>query len=77
MPKPPDLGTAKDVSAEGECLPANAVHAPKFDSLSGEIGDTLHVEDYLIKPVAVDPFLEVIKRLKRFWHSDLVLPVLD
>jgi len=42
-----------------------------------EIGDSLHVEDYLVKPVAVDPFLEVIKRLKRFWHSDLVLPALD
>ena len=42
-----------------------------------EIGDALHVEDYLIKPVAIDPFLQVIKRLKRFWHSDLVLPALD
>ena len=42
-----------------------------------EIGDALHVEDYLIKPVAVEPFLELVKRLKRFWHSDLVLPALD
>ncbi len=42
-----------------------------------EIGDALHVEDYLIKPVAIDPFLELVKRLKRFWHSDLVLPGID
>jgi len=42
-----------------------------------QIGETLHVEDYLIKPIAVDAFIEVIKRLKRFWHSDLVLPALD
>ena len=42
-----------------------------------QIGKLLHVEDYLTKPVNVEKFVAMVQRLKRFWHSDLVLPSLD
>ncbi len=42
-----------------------------------EIGVSYQVDGYLIKPVNVDQFLELIQQLKRFWHSDLVLPAVN
>ena len=37
----------------------------------------LQVESYLVKPVDVDNFLEVIAQLNRFWRADIVLPPLQ
>jgi len=42
-----------------------------------QIGQSLRVEDYLVKPIDVDRFVDAIQRLKRFWHSDLTLPSLE
>lgn len=35
------------------------------------------VEHYIRKPVNLDKFLEVVKKLKHHWHHDLILPSLE
>jgi DNA-binding NarL/FixJ family response regulator len=34
----------------------------------------LGVDGYLTKPVELDAFLDLIRRLRRYWHADLILP---
>jgi len=36
--------------------------------------ERLHVEDYLVKPVDVDQFIAVVKSLRKYWLSDVILP---
>jgi len=36
--------------------------------------ENLHVEDYLVKPVDLDQFLTVVRSLKKYWLSDVILP---
>jgi len=35
------------------------------------------VEGYITKPVDLDKFLKLVRELKRFWHSDMLLPTMD
>jgi CheY-like chemotaxis protein len=37
----------------------------------------LEVESYLIKPVNLNNFLEVIRELKRFWFQGVILPAVE
>ena len=34
----------------------------------------LEVESYLVKPVSLNKFLDVVRDLKRFWHQGVILP---
>ncbi len=34
----------------------------------------LHVDAYMTKPVDREQFLQVVKKLKRFWMKDVILP---
>jgi two-component system, chemotaxis family, response regulator Rcp1 len=34
----------------------------------------LQVESYLVKPVSLNKFLDVVRDLKRFWHQGVILP---
>jgi two-component system, chemotaxis family, response regulator Rcp1 len=34
----------------------------------------LQVESYLMKPVDLNKFLDVVRELKRFWHQGVILP---
>jgi CheY-like chemotaxis protein len=36
--------------------------------------ENLHVEDYLLKPVDVGQFIHLVKSLRRYWLSDVILP---
>ncbi len=36
--------------------------------------EMLQVESYITKPVDLDKFLAVVRELKRFWLSDVILP---
>jgi chemotaxis family two-component system response regulator Rcp1 len=36
-------------------------------------GESLEVESYIVKPVDVEKFLEVVKELRRFWRADMLL----
>ncbi|MHB8867118.1 MAG: response regulator [Pirellulaceae bacterium] len=35
----------------------------------------LDVEAYMTKPIRLAEFLAVVKELKRFWHEDVILPI--
>ena len=37
--------------------------------------EDLFVDSYMIKPVDLDKFLEVVKQLKKFWLEDVILPL--
>lgn len=39
--------------------------------------EELQVESYITKPVDLEKFLGLVKELKTFWHSDLILPAVD
>lgn len=34
----------------------------------------LQVDSYLTKPVDMEKFLEVVRKLRRYWHADVILP---
>lgn len=36
--------------------------------------DLLHVDSYMTKPVDFDQFLTVIRKLRKYWMADIVLP---
>lgn len=36
--------------------------------------ERLQVESYLTKPVNVESFLDLVAKLSRFWHADMILP---
>jgi two-component system, chemotaxis family, response regulator Rcp1 len=36
--------------------------------------ELLSVESYLVKPVNLDKFLDIIRELKRFWQQGVILP---
>ena len=38
------------------------------------VSEQLQVEAYLTKPVNLDKFLELVAKLSRFWHADMILP---
>lgn len=37
----------------------------------------LHVDSYLIKPVDIAQFIDLVRQLRKFWLADVVLPKLD
>ncbi|MFW6170738.1 MAG: response regulator [Planctomycetota bacterium] len=39
--------------------------------------DTMNVDGYIIKPVNFENFLELVRKLKRFWLDDVILPCAD
>ncbi len=39
-----------------------------------EQAQKLGVDGYLTKPVELEPFLDLIRKLRRYWHADLILP---
>ncbi len=36
--------------------------------------ELLRVEGYLVKPVDLDRFVQLIRQLKDYWHADVILP---
>ena len=34
----------------------------------------LNVDSYLTKPVDMEDFLKIIHKLRRYWHTDVILP---
>ena len=39
--------------------------------------DTMKVDGYIVKPVNFEKFLELVRKLKRFWLDDVILPSID
>lgn len=36
--------------------------------------ESLQIQSYLTKPVDLTAFLELVQRLNRFWHEDMIVP---
>ena len=47
------------------------------DSTDRQSCELMGVDSYITKPVNWQKFVEVLRRLRRYWHEDLVLPALD
>ncbi len=39
--------------------------------------EELHVDGYLVKPMDMQKFITLVRRLKRFWHEDVILPACE
>lgn len=39
--------------------------------------ENLKVEGYLIKPLDLEKFLKLVRKLKRFWKEDMIVPPVD
>ncbi len=44
------------------------------DEADKEHTQMLQVESFLVKPVSLNKFLDVVRELKRFWHQGVILP---
>ncbi|MCE9547949.1 MAG: response regulator [Planctomycetia bacterium] len=44
------------------------------DKLRGEM---LHVDGYMVKPVELEKFLQLVRQLRRLWLDDVILPNVD
>jgi len=49
-------------------LTASAAHREILEE------EGLHVEDYLLKPIDAGQFVHLVKSLRRYWLSDVILP---
>jgi chemotaxis family two-component system response regulator Rcp1 len=38
---------------------------------------SLNVDEYIVKPLNLDKFLELVRKLKKFWLNDVTLPAVD
>ncbi len=38
-------------------------------------GELLRVEGYMVKPIDLEKFVQLVRQLKDFWHADVILPV--
>jgi chemotaxis family two-component system response regulator Rcp1 len=47
------------------------------DSTDRQSCELMGVDSYINKPVNWEKFVNVLRRLKRYWHEDLVIPALD
>jgi CheY-like chemotaxis protein len=36
--------------------------------------ELLQVEGYLVKPLDIQAFVELVRQLRHFWHADVILP---
>ena len=39
--------------------------------------DSMNVDGYIVKPVNFEKFMELVRKLKKFWLDDVILPSLD
>ncbi|MGC1274473.1 MAG: response regulator [Planctomycetaceae bacterium] len=60
-----------DASLAGMPVVVLTASTDQEDRLASE---RLQVEAYLTKPVNIEKFLDVVAKLSRFWHADMILP---
>ena len=78
LPKKSGLGVLTDVKADYELteIPVVILTGMQDDDVRQEC-ELLQVDAFILKPVNLDNFLAVVKKLKRFWLEDVILPSLE
>lgn len=78
LPKKDGLEVLSDVKAD-----ENLKSIPVVIMTASEAEDdrvrcsTLNVDGYVVKPVNFEKFLELVRKLKKFWLDDVILPSVD
>jgi len=77
LPKKDGRSVLAEVKADEELrdIPVVVVTGSE-DEADLERSRLLGVDGYMTKPVDLDQFLSLIKRLRHAWHSDIALPAL-
>ena len=75
LPKKDGREVLREIKADSEFaeIPVVVLTAStdQEDRLASE---QLQVESYLTKPVNAEKFLDLVAKLSRFWHADMILP---
>ena len=58
---------------ESDAIPVVVMTASSDDE-DRAVSEQLQVEGYLTKPLNLPTFLELIRRLSRYWREDMILP---
>jgi len=78
LPKKSGREVLAEVKADEKLCTIPVVIMTSHSSPQEAFGDEpLDVESYMTKPVDLDQFLSVVKELKRFWLSEVILPNID
>lgn len=75
LPKLTGLDVLRDIKADPHLqgIPVVILTASEAEEDRAQC-DALKVEGYIIKPVNLEKFLELVRTLKRFWLDDVILP---
>ncbi len=78
LPKKDGLEVLGEIRADEHLRTIAVVVLSASEDEESQLGaQMLGVDSFITKPVDLDKFLSVVKQLKRYWHSDLILPTVD
>jgi len=78
LPKKDGRGVLSEIRADEELrdIPV-VVLTGSTDEADMAHAQLLQVESYLVKPVSLNKFLDVVHELKHFWHQGVILPTVE
>jgi chemotaxis family two-component system response regulator Rcp1 len=78
LPKKTGLEVLSDVKSHEDLKSIPVVIMTASEAEEDKLScDSLRVDGYVVKPVNMDKFLELVKQLKKFWLKDVILPQVD
>jgi CheY-like chemotaxis protein len=78
LPKKSGLEVLSDVKSHEDLKSIPVVIMTASEAEEDKLScDSLRVDGYVVKPVNMDKFLELVRQLKKFWLEDVILPQVD
>ncbi len=78
LPKKSGLEVLNEVKSNDELKEIPVVIMTASDAADDKLRcDTMKVDGYIVKPVKFETFLELVRKLKKFWLDDVILPSID
>jgi CheY-like chemotaxis protein len=78
LPKKSGLEVLNDVKSQEDLKGIPVVIMTASEEQDDRVQcDSLNVDGYVVKPVNFEKFLELVRKLKRFWLEDVILPSVD
>jgi two-component system, chemotaxis family, response regulator Rcp1 len=78
LPKMSGLDVLNDIKQQEQL---RAIPVVVMTSSSAEEDElqcrSLNVDEYIVKPLNLEKFLELVRKLKKFWLDDVTLPAVD